>query len=110
MKILIFTLFYIITLSAEQQKYLMIVVKKENCIWCKKLENEVFKDNSSLSILQKHYYITTITKESGNLPDFINAQYYPTTFVYTLEGNELVDSLVGYRSREKFLKFFKDGY
>ncbi len=110
MKLLILSFFSIMILSATPQKYLMIVVKKEHCGWCKKLDTEIFRDKEALNILKKHYYIATITKESGNLPLFVTAQYYPTTFIYSLDGKTLIDSLVGYRSKEKFLKFFKDGY
>ena len=112
MKLLIFSFFSIMILQAapQNQKLLMIVVKKEHCGWCKKLDNEIFADKEAEKLLKKHYYIAKITKESGNLPLFVHDKYYPTTFIYSLDGKTLIDSLVGYRTKEKFLKFFRDGY
>ena len=98
------------TYISDEKKLLMIVVEKQNCPWCHKLDKEVFSNPQVLAKLKKRFFITNITIESGNLPLFVHPKYFPTTFVYTQDGTELIDSLVGYRTKEKFLKFFDTSY
>ena len=107
--LLLLDVFFSSTIS-DEKKLLMIVVEKQNCPWCHKLNKEVFSNPQALATLKKRFFIAKITLESGNLPLFIHPKYFPTTFVYTQDGRELIDSLVGYRTKEKFLKFFDTSY
>ena len=88
----------------------MIIVEKEHCLWCHKMKKEIFSDPEAVAKLEKRFYVVRITEESGNLPLFVQAKYFPTTFVYSQDGTELIDSLIGYQTKEKFLKFFGTDY
>ncbi len=94
----------------DDKKLLMIVVEKEHCSWCHKLEQEVFSSPQTLAKLKEKFYVVRIIEDSGNLPLFVHTQYYPSTFVYSQDGTDLIDSLTGYRTKEKFLKFFNTSY
>lgn len=96
--------------SLFAKKLLMIVVEKEQCAWCTKMEKEILSDTKVLAKLNERYYVVKIKIESGNLPSFVHVKYFPTTFVYSPDGTELIDSLIGYRTKEKFLKFFDTDY
>jgi thioredoxin-related protein len=74
------------------------------------MEEEVFNDPEVMQQLQKEFYIVKINKESGNYPDFIHPKYFPTTYVFDPVTLKIIDSLAGYREKEKFLKFFHETY
>ena len=96
--------------AQHNNRLLMIMVEKEHCYWCHKMEKEIFSDPRTVAKLRKKFYVVQITVESGNLPQFVHPKYFPTTFVYSPEDLKLIDSLAGYRKKEKFLKFFDTDY
>ncbi len=109
MRFIIVLLLYIVSLSAQthhNQKLLMIFATAKNCQWCHKMQKEVFDDPKVSAILQKEYILVKLVREDGNFPDFIHPQYFPTTYVFDPVTLKIIDSLAGYRTKEKFLKFF----
>ena len=114
MKILFLVTFFANFLFANplyhDKKLLMIIVEKEHCSWCNKMKKEIFSDPKTVAKLKKRFYLIHIKEESGNLPLFVHAKYFPSTFVYSLDGTELIDSLIGYHTKGKFLKFFDTDY
>jgi thioredoxin-related protein len=94
----------------EDKKLLMIFVEMQHCQWCHKMREEIFDNPNVLDRLKKKFYVVKISKESGNLPLFVHPKYFPTTYLFSQDGTELIDSLAGYRTKEKFLKFFDTDY
>ncbi|HHH37391.1 MAG TPA: DUF255 domain-containing protein [Epsilonproteobacteria bacterium] len=88
-------------------KPLMLFVKMEHCQWCEKMQHEIFDNKELVQALRKKYDLVQITAESGNLPDFIKPRYFPTTYLLSPDTLEILDSLPGYRKKEKFLRFFE---
>jgi thioredoxin-related protein len=114
MKILYLWVFLASLLSAtplaEDKKLLMIFVEMKQCQWCHKMREEIFDNPAVLNRLKERFYVVKISKESGNLPHFVHPKYFPTTYLFSQDGSELIDSLAGYRTKEKFLKFFDTDY
>jgi len=108
--ILLFGTFLFANALAEDKKLVMLFVKLEHCSWCKKMEKEVFLDKDVQAILQKQFVIKEVLYGSDGLPDFIKPKHFPTTYVLSIDGSKVVDSLAGYREKEKFLKFFSGTY
>ncbi len=90
----------------DDKKLVMLFVKLEHCQWCEKLEKEVFDDQEANATLQKEFVIKKVLYGKDSLPSFIKPKHFPTTYVLSLDGTKVIDSLAGYREKEKFLKFF----
>jgi thioredoxin-related protein len=114
MKFFLVTLFLITTLFAadkhEEKKLVMLFVTLEHCTWCKKMEKEVFLDSEVNATLQKQFTIKKVLYGKDVLPNFIKPKHFPTTYVLSLDETKVIDSLVGYREKKKFLKFFEGTY
>jgi len=109
---LFFLLFSLYTpqAQAKEKKLLMVFAQMQHCRWCHKMDREIFNDPEVMKKLQNEYIIVKLTKENGNFPSFIQPKYFPTTYVFDPDTLELIDSLAGYRTKEKFLKFFHETY
>jgi len=110
MKFFLFLLLLSTSLFAEDKKLLMLFVKMEHCVWCEKMENEVFADQKVNTALQKQFVIKKLIYGSDTLPSVVKPKHFPTTYVLSLDGTKVIDSLEGYREKEKFLKFFSGTY
>jgi thioredoxin-related protein len=91
---------------SNDKKLVMLFVKLEHCQWCEKMEKEVFEDKETNATLQKEFIIKKVLYGKDSLPSFIKPQHFPTTYVISADGTKVIDSLAGYREKEKFLKFF----
>ena len=112
MKKLILLLLFCITLlpannNIKYGKMVLLYVEMDYCQWCKKMDREVFDDNTRFQQLKKVFHIARITKESGNMPSFIKPKYYPTTYILSSDGESIVEEIEGYMKPKRYIQYLK---
>jgi len=109
MKIIIsFLLIYASLLAKpllDDEKLILVYVEMEHCQWCHKMNRETLDNPTYLTQLQKEYHIAKIVKESGDIPLFLHPQYYPTTYILSSDGKQILDELPGYMQSTRYLSY-----
>jgi thioredoxin-related protein len=80
------------------------------CGWCKKMDKEVFEDKEIRLELDKYYDIKCVKKGSSSIPSFIHTKFYPTTFILSNDGKEIIEDIQGYMKPSKYLRYLKTLY
>jgi thioredoxin-related protein len=102
--------------KAEQTKRVVLVDVYTNwCVWCKKMDSDVYGDSQVQAVLDEHFVITKINAESATAHSVEGREVserdiakghgvtgYPTTLFLTAEGKPIT-VLPGYIPRETFL-------
>ena len=95
--------------AKKEKKLLMLVIVKDDCAWCKKLErstlaNEKVRqkvlDNVPVIIDQKH--------EKGKIPKKYLAELFPTVIFIDPKNNKEFYKFIGYVKKNDFLLILKD--
>jgi len=114
MKALVLSLFIIFNLSAapipDEKKLVLVYIEMEHCGWCKKMQKETLDEPHSKAMLQERYLIAKIKKESGDVPLFLNPNFFPTTYILSSDGSKVIDELPGYMQNGRFLEYLKELY
>jgi thioredoxin-related protein len=87
----------------KRDKMILLYVEMDYCPWCQRMDKEVFENSKNFDYLQKLYTIKRVKR--GGTPAFVKAKYYPTTFILSSDGKEIVDELPGYMKAEDYLDY-----
>ena len=85
-------------------------MEMEHCPWCHKMNEEIFDNPKIRQKLQTMYTIEKKMRGTENLPDFVKPKYYPTTYILSADGKELLDELPGYMNPERFMDYLGELY
>ncbi len=114
MKILLLSLLFLVSLHAkplvEGKKLILLYAELEYCGWCKKMRQESIDDPQSKAEIEKRYHIAKILKESGDLPLFVHPTIFPTIYLLSYDGSEILQTIVGYMPKRRFLETLKEVY
>ncbi len=114
MKSILLTLFLLLNLQAtpipDDKKLIIVYMEMEHCPWCHKMNRETMDNPKYKAIYEKEYILAKITKESGNVPLFLSPKYYPTTYILSSDGSEVLDELPGYMASERFVDYLQELY
>ena len=96
--------------AKDDNKIVMIDFFTDWCGWCKRLDEDVYKDNSVAAFANERQINWKIDAEKGEGPD-ITKKYgvkaYPTIVFVDGEGKE-IDRITGYLPPKDFLQTMKD--
>ncbi len=95
--------------AKEEKKLLLIEISKQNCIYCKALDREVFQNPKNLKEIKKEYVILRLQREKDSIPSFLKVKFYPTTYILNPKGS-IIDEIPGYIKSKDFIDFIKEVY
>jgi thioredoxin-related protein len=104
------TLFVAAKEIKNDKKLIMVFTHMKYCSWCKKMQEEIIDNKQALKELNRYYVLTKIKRESGNMPSFLHPNLFPTTYILSTDGNNIIEEIEGYMSKDKFLKYIKNAY
>jgi len=114
MKHILFTLFLLLNLQAtpipDDKKLIIVYMEMEHCPWCHKMNRETMDNPKYKALYEKEYILAKITKESGDVPLFLSPKYYPTTYILSSDGAQVLDELPGYMASERFVDYLQELY
>ncbi len=87
-------------LAKKEHKFVLIYIHQHGCYYCKKLENEVFRDKETQKVLKKHYILVKLDINKA-LQYFPNTYLTPTIYIYSPYKEPLATQL-GYQNIESF--------
>lgn len=103
-------------LSSENKKVRMIYFHAEWCMWCKKLEKEVFNDFEVNNYIEQHFLPFQADVESRNiieykskyltikqLAELLNVKTFPTV-VFINSSQEPIGVINGYYEKTDYMK------
>jgi thioredoxin-related protein len=94
----------------DEKKLILLYVEMKHCPWCHKMDRETIDNPIYLKELKKHYILAKISKESGDMPLFIAPKYFPTTYILSSDGSEILDELPGYMQSQRFVQYLQELY
>ncbi len=118
-KILIVTILYISSLfsanieyknalikAKNEHKIIMIMLEKENCHFCKKMEDEVFTDKNISKILDRDFILVKLDVNRDELPLGLKKSMTPT-FVFVKESGVMFSLIRGAWKRDDFISLLR---
>jgi thioredoxin-related protein len=72
-----------------------------------KMDREVFDNSDNLKRLEKLYFVKRLTKESAEIPTYIQPKYYPSTYILSSDGEKIIDELPGYMKAEDYMEYLE---
>jgi thioredoxin-related protein len=94
----------------DDKKLILLYVEMEHCPWCHKMDRETIDNPTYLQEIEREYILAKITKESGDMPLFITPKYYPTTYILSSDGSQILDELPGYMQSKRFVQYLQELY
>jgi len=82
-------------IAAEKDQPMVIEFYKENCPWCKMLDDSTFSNRVVIDMSQSMVFAKINALEDSLIARSLGVSYYPTIIVAKHDGSE-VDRLVGY--------------
>ncbi len=96
--------------SSAPTKLLLILITKDGCHWCEKLERESFYNPMIRNQIEKHFMVANISRESGNIPSFLEPELFPTIYILDSDGKKLLFTIVGYEKSSELLNEIEEVY
>ncbi|MDA0987334.1 MAG: DUF255 domain-containing protein [Bacteroidetes bacterium] len=108
-----------IKLSSKQNKKLLVDVYTDWCTWCKKMDSNVYSNESVQSYLNKNFVVVKLNAEGNSKVNFMDSTFsaaefsqgmgvtgYPATLFFTDKGAPIT-LLPGYVEAPMFLNVLK---
>jgi thioredoxin-related protein len=114
MKILILSFLLLLNIQAkplaDEKKLIIVYIEMQHCPWCHKMNKETMDNPKYKAMFEKEYLLAKITKESGDVPLFLSPKYYPTTYILSSDGSQVLDELPGYMTSAHFVDYLHELY
>ena len=116
-KILILTILFIYALyssnyedalieAKKEHKIIMIMLEKENCKFCKKMEDEVLIDKNVSKILDRDFILLKLDVNRDELPLGLKKDMTPT-FAFVKESGVMFSLIPGAWKRDDFISLLE---
>jgi len=99
----IFVILIFLSILNANDKLILVFTHMKYCSWCKKMKKETIDNKKAQKKIKKHFILTQIQRESGNLPSFLNPELFPTTYILSSDGNKILDEIDGYMKKDEFI-------
>lgn len=90
--------------AEEEGKPVLIDFTAEWCVWCKRLDEEVYADASVVNALKDFVCLKIDVDQQSNVALAYNVQSMPRTIVLNVHG-EIIGDITGYQPLGPFLQF-----
>lgn len=81
-----------------------------NCRTCNYMNNNVFTDPKVMDYLDQHYVVAHLYTKDKSLPIDLRTKMSPTFHFIDSQNGEMLESIMGGRNPEKFLKLLTVSY
>ena len=92
--------------AKDEHKIIMIMLEKENCHFCKKMEDEVFTDKNVSKILDRDFILVKLDVNRDKLPLGLKKGMTPT-FAFVKESGVMFSLIRGAWKRDDFISLLK---
>ncbi len=92
--------------AKDEHKIIMIMLEKENCHFCKKMEDEVFTDKNVSTILDRDFILVKLDVNRDELPLGLEKGMTPT-FAFVKENGVIFYLIRGAWKRDDFISLLK---
>lgn len=93
--------------SIEMKKPLMLFITMKGCHACDKMKEDVFTDKEVRDFLEKHFVLLELDLKKNKIPKKFTSYMTPTYEFIDANGDRIVDTVYGSKSKERFLKLLK---
>lgn len=93
-------------LAQDEGKNLMVDFDKEDCPWCKRLQDSTFTDKDVIKLFLDFVFVKLDKIKDSVLVSEYGVNAYPTVILFDTNGEE-IDRIVGYFPPREFLKTVK---
>ena len=123
MKILLLTLLFTFTFTQElnkmynykdakelalsQNKKMLLVMKTQNCPYCKKLVNYTMEQDFLKEYINKNYVLTLLDKNRDIYPDKFWTNVVPVSYVVDPKTEDYDVEIIGYLGAEEYYEELK---
>lgn len=90
-----------------EKKALLVIMTKEHCRWCKKLEEKTLPNEKISTKISQSFVTVLLVRENANFPRKFKAKIFPTTFFVDREG-DIVHKMPGYWSIDDYSSIIDD--
>jgi len=90
-----------------KNKPVLIVMTKEHCRWCKKLELKTLENEEIKKKLSENFINVVLVRETSKFPAYLKARIFPTSFFIT-KNERVIYKMPGYWGIEDFNSIIDD--
>ena len=94
--------------AKKENKMVMLIMIKDGCPWCKKLEERVLLQEEVKKRIQKEFVAVLLNRDKSVYPKYYQTKYTPTTYFIDANTEEEIWSQVGYT--KYFLEVLDDAH
>jgi len=88
--------------AKKENKPLMVLITREDCGWCRKLEATTLKDNAIVSRINSSFEAVNVTKEKSIYPKSLTAKMVPMSYFIDPRNGKVISSIPGYWEAEDY--------
>ncbi len=92
--------------AKDEHKIIIIVLEKEDCHFCKKMEDEVFTDKNVSKILDRDFILVKLDVNRDELPLGLKKGMTPT-FVFVKDSGVMFSLIRGAWKRDDFISLLR---
>ncbi len=90
-----------IALAKKEHKMMMLVLVRDGCPWCKRLENDTLSD--SFITDETKNFVNVLIDRTAKMPDYYRTPIVPVVYFIDPNTQESVFETAGYRDVGEFL-------
>jgi thioredoxin-related protein len=94
--------------AKKENKPLMVLITREDCGWCRKLESTTLKDNEVVSRINTSFEAVNVTKEKSIYPKNLTAKMVPMSYFIDPRNGKVLYSIPGYWEAEDYNSVLDD--
>ncbi len=88
--------------AKKENKPLMVLITREDCGWCRKLEATTLKDSDVVSRINSSFEAVNVTKEKSIYPKNLTAKMVPMSYFIDPRNGKVLSSIPGYWEAEDY--------
>ncbi len=96
--------------AKSEDKPLMLYLYLPNCKSCGYMNENVFSDRQIIDYLGKNYVAVKLYPNDSGLPIELRSEMSPVFFFLNSQNSEVIESIMGGKNAEKFLKLLQESY
>ena len=96
--------------AKNEDKPLMVYLYLPNCKTCGYMNGNVFRDRKVIDYMGKNYVAVKLYPNDNGLPAELRSEMSPVFFFLNSQNAEVIESIMGGKNAEKFLKLLQESY
>ncbi len=97
-------------MAKREEKPLLIYLFMLNCKTCDYMDREVFSNEKVSTYLHENYIVVKLYTNERGLPPELRVEMSPVFHFLNSQNGEMIESIIGGRNAQKFLKLLQNSY